>query len=84
MITNERKIEIWYLVKDSLQYKRHRQLICNVLNDLVNENIITKNEYYDFTNYITEYLISNKHVIILQNNNSIVDYYLKLTIWIAV
>jgi hypothetical protein len=72
MMTNERKIQIWFLVKDYLKYKKHRQLICNVIGDLVHEKIISLNEYHELTNYITEYLKNNEHVVILQNNNSIV------------
>ena len=72
MMTNERKIQIWDIVKDNLINKRHRQLICNVIGDLALEQIITIEEYSELTNFITEYLKNNEHVVILQNNNYLI------------
>jgi hypothetical protein len=71
-MTNARKIQIWDIVKDNLINKRHRQLICNAIGDLALEQIITIGEYSELTNFITDYLKNNEHVVILQNNNSIV------------
>ena len=66
-MTNERKIEIWNIVKDSMVNKRHRQLICNAIGDLSLEQIITTYEYLELIEYIDEYLKNNKHKLVAQN-----------------
>lgn len=67
MMTKERKIQIWVIVKDNLINKRHRQLICNAIMDLFREKIITNDECSYMIKYIDDYLTNNEHKLVAQN-----------------